>query len=82
MDLQAALPTLLPKAIAWAEEQARQVASSGRELNELEREVARGAGVAQPERIRVALVDTLPLPEDPDLRDATALEYGTRDYSE
>jgi len=47
------------------------VASSGRELNELEREVARGAGVAQPERIRVALVDTLTLAEDPDLRAAT-----------
>ncbi len=75
MDLQAALTTLLPKVIAWAEEQAWQVASSGRELNELEREVARGAGVAQPERIRVALVDTLPLPEDPDLR-AAALQAG------
>ncbi len=47
------------------------MASSGRELNELEREVARGAGVVQPERIRVALVDTLPLAEDPDLRAAT-----------
>lgn len=75
MDLQAALPLLLPKAIAWAEEQARQVASSGRSLTERERELARGVGVAQPERIRVVLVDILPLPEDPALR-AAALQAG------
>ncbi len=75
MDLQADLPNLLPKAIAWAEEQARQVASSGRALTEQERELAREVGVAQPESIRVALVDTLPLPEDPALR-AAALQAG------
>lgn len=75
MDLQAALPLLLPKAIAWAEEQARQAASSGRALTDREQEVARGVGVAQPGRIRVALVDTLPLPEDPVLR-AAALQAG------
>jgi hypothetical protein len=75
MDLQAALPLLLPKAIAWAEEQARQVASSGRALTDREQEIARGVGVAQPGRIRVALVDTLPLPEDPVLR-AAALQAG------
>ncbi len=73
MDLQRALPLLLPKAIAWAEEQARQAASSGRALTEREREVARAVGVAQPERIRVALVDALPLPEEPALR-AAALQ--------
>ena len=75
MNLQDALPRLLPKAIAWAEEQARLVASSGRALTHREQEVARGVGVAQPERIRVALVDALPLPEDPVLR-AAALEAG------
>lgn len=37
--------------------------------------MARGVGVAQPERIRVALVDALPLPEDPVLR-AAALQAG------
>ena len=75
MDLQAALPVLLPKAITWVEEQAQQVATSGRVLTEHERQLARGVGVAHPERIRVALVDTLPLPEDPALRTA-ALQTG------
>lgn len=75
MDLQAAFPLLLPKAIAWAEDQALRGASSGRELDERELEVARGAGVARPERIRVALVDALPIPMDPALR-AAALQTG------
>ena len=75
MDLQAVLPLLLPKAIAWAEEEAQRVTSSGRVLTERERELARGVGVAKPEKIRVDLVDTLPLPEDPVLR-AAALQAG------
>lgn len=75
VDLQADLPLLLPKAIAWAEEQARHVAGSGRALTERERELAREVGVGQPDRIRVALVDTLPLPQDPVLR-AAALQAG------
>lgn len=73
MDLEAALPLLLPKAIAWAEDQAARVASSGRTLTERELELSRGVGVARPERIRVAIVDALPMPEDPTLR-AAALQ--------
>jgi hypothetical protein len=72
VDLQAVLPFLLPKAIAWAEDQARRVATSGSALTEVEREVARSVGVAEPERIRVALVDALPTPEDPALAAAAA----------
>ena len=75
MDLRTALPLLLPDAVAWAEEQANQAAVSGRSLNECEREIARSVGVRDPERIRVVLVDALPLPEKPALR-AVALETG------
>ncbi|MFQ5962449.1 MAG: hypothetical protein ACE5MG_13750 [Candidatus Methylomirabilales bacterium] len=75
MDLQAALPLLLPKAIAWAEGQAAEVARSGRAVDERELELARGVGVAQPEWIRIALVDGLPMPEDPALQ-AAALQTG------
>ena len=75
MDLQAVLPLLLPKAIAWAEEEAQWVSSSGRVLTERERDFARGVGVAKPEKIRVALIDTLPLPKDPVLC-AAALQTG------
>ncbi len=75
MDLQAALPLLLPRVIVWAETQARQVATLGIVLAQREQELAREVGVAEPERIRLYLIDTLPSPEDPDLR-AAALQTG------
>ena len=61
--------------MAWAEDQANQVAHSGRPLNEGEREIARSVGVRAPDRIRVLLVDALPLPENTALREA-ALQTG------
>ncbi len=75
MDLQAALPLLMPKAIAWAGDEAERVARSGRALDERELKLAREVGVTQPDRIRVALVDALPMPEDPALR-AAAVQTG------
>lgn len=75
MDLLAALPHLLPGAIAWAEEQAQLAASSGRTLSDRERAIARDAGVAQPDRVRVVVVDALPLPDEPTLR-AAAVQTG------
>ena len=75
MDLQASLPFLLPKAIAWAERESQRIANSGRALTDRERELAREVGVAKPEQIRIALVGALPLPDDPVLR-AAALQTG------
>ncbi len=75
MDLQTSLPFLLPKAIAWAERESQRIAHSGRALTEREQELAREVGVAKPEQIRIALVDALPLPDDPELR-AAALQTG------
>jgi hypothetical protein len=75
VDLKAVLPQLLPKAIAWAEAQAAQIASSGRSLDEGEMQLAQSVGVARPECVRVALVDALPLPDDPELA-AAALQVG------
>ncbi len=72
MDLRAALPELLPKAISWAEAEATRGAGAGRELTERERDFARKVGVAHPERIRVITVEALPMPTDPPLRSAAA----------
>jgi len=72
VDLLAALPELLPKAIAWAESQAVAGASAGRELTARESDLARKVGVAHPEQIRVIAVDALPMPTDPPLRAAAA----------
>ncbi len=75
VDLRSALPYLLPKAIAWAEARSQEAAASGRALTEREIAIARAVGVQQPERIRVAVVDSFPLPEDLTLRDA-AIQTG------
>jgi hypothetical protein len=78
MDLKAALPQLLPKAITWAEAEAIRGAGVGRELTECEWDVARNIGVTHPEQVRVVTVDALPMPTDPPLR-AAAAETGFLD---
>lgn len=75
IDLRTALPILLPSAIKWAEARANEVAQSGNCLNENEIGIARAVGVKQPEHIRIALVNSLPLPDDLQLR-AAALQTG------
>jgi len=62
-------------AIAWANFQSEHVALLGQPLSPQLTEVARRVGVRQPQRIRVKLVDELPLPEEPLLRQA-AIQTG------
>jgi hypothetical protein len=67
-DLRAALPYLLPKAIAWAEERGAEILRTGVPLDKEGLVIAKRVGVAQPEKVRIAFVDDLlPLPTDPDL---------------
>ena len=73
MNLATELPRLLPKAIAWAEVEATAAAESGRSLDASEVRLAQSVGVSQPERVRVAVVHSLPTPEDADLRAAALL---------
>jgi hypothetical protein len=75
IDLRARLPDLLPRATAWAGTSSREAGASGRSLEKKEIAVARAVGVRVPELIRVATVETLPLPEDPELR-AAAIQTG------
>jgi hypothetical protein len=75
IDLSAALPRLLPKAIAWAEEQQADILVSGSPLSAEQLAIARDVGVARPESIRIKLVDRLPLPADRELA-AAALQTG------
>lgn len=69
-DLQAALPVLVPKAIAWAEAQYSSIAQAGQPLNEAQLAIASSVGVLHPELIRIVEVSHVPIPEDPDLRHA------------
>lgn len=69
-DLEAELPALIPKAIAWAEEQALFIEQAGEPLDEKFASIALEAGVKHPERIRIFGVAQLPLPGDPELKQA------------
>ena len=75
LDLASALPTLLPRAVAWAQAESNAVIAGGIPLRPAGLEIARRVGVLQPERIRVGVVQQLPLPADPALREA-ALQTG------
>jgi hypothetical protein len=75
MDLLAVLPQLLPGAIAWAEVQATHVSAVGFSLSEGGIAIARRVGVRYPEQIRIKLVEQLPMPGEPMLKQA-AIETG------
>lgn len=75
MDLQALLPRLLPRAIAWAETVAADVAARGVPLTTSEAADAATVGVCATEKVRVLIVPRLPLPDDVELRVA-ALQTG------
>ena len=70
MDLKAALPMLLPRAVEWAKVVADAVQQNGVTLNASGLELARAVGVSQPERIRLAIVPEMPVPSDPELQQA------------
>jgi len=68
IDLAAVLPSILSPAIAWAEAQSKLVLATGVPLKPHHIADARSVGVSAPENIRVAIVPSLPLPDDPTLR--------------
>ncbi len=70
IDLSAELPRLLPMAIAWGEERERQILAAGAALSKRMQAVATRVGVLHPDKIRIELVDRLPGPADPALREA------------
>jgi len=76
MNLQKELPLLLPKAIAWAQQQSDLILRHGVPLDEQGMALAKHVGVAKPELVRIQYVAAVPQPEDPMLRAvADALEF-------
>ena len=67
-DLADQLPVLLPRILAWANAQADSILHQGDPLNAAGLTLASRVGVAQPERIRILTVTTVPAPEDPELQ--------------
>ena len=74
-DLTAAFPSLLPRAIAWAEQVSRDAFPGGITLAEHGLALAGSVGVRNPKRVRVTALETMPLPNDPELK-AAALQVG------
>lgn len=74
-DFKAALQNVTPKAIAWAKAQSELIMVYGVPLSVQGIAEARTVGVISPERVRIAFVPSLPLPEDEDLR-TIALDAG------
>lgn len=74
-SLKEVLPSLLPATIDWAETQSAEILRSGEKLSASERQLALRVGVKDPDRIRLALVDQVPFPADPQLAEA-ALALG------
>ena len=68
MPLSDQLPTLLPRILAWANAQAAHIVLDGDPPNAAGLTLASRVGVAQPERIRILSVPTVPAPEDPELQ--------------
>jgi hypothetical protein len=72
MDINALLPVLLPRAIAWCERVSAEAVARGSPLKATAAADARAVGVEQPEKIRVIVVDRIPTPDDPLLATAAA----------
>jgi hypothetical protein len=69
-ELATLLPRILPKAIAWAEARSADIMADGVPLTDFERRLAHLSGVYRPELVRVSEVARIPVPDDPELRDA------------
>jgi len=63
--------TLLPLACEWAKQQEEFILSHGNPLSSRHRADACLAGVQDCDRVRVLVVDRIPLPEDPELAEAS-----------
>lgn len=68
--LAAQLPVLVPRVVEWAQAESARALEAGTPLTEPMRQVAARVGVREPGRIRVLVVDEIPLPDEPALRAA------------
>jgi hypothetical protein len=62
MGIRALLPLFTPLVDTWAAWQRARVLRRGQPLSPAQRRIAAAVGVAEPERIRMQLVDRVPIP--------------------
>ena len=73
--LAAQLSVMAPRVVAWAEKLSAEGRAHGIALTPEQQRIARESGVREPGRIRIRVVDRIPLPDDAELR-AAALQVG------
>lgn len=66
---------LLPRVLEWYTRVETELLPQGRLLSETEMKIARQLGVIRPERVRIIVLETFPMPEDRVLR-AETKRYG------
>src|SRR6266446_9086103 len=64
---------LLPLTCAWAEGQERIILRDGVPLTAAQIEDAKRIGISHPERVRLRVVDEIPLPDNPTLKTAAEM---------
>lgn len=69
-QLSAQMPLIAERTIAWANGQEASALKSGAALTHEQVALARAVGVKHPERVRIVVVDEIPLPNEPLLRAA------------
>lgn len=78
-ELQEQLNAFAPPAIKWLNQVASEMATHARRLSSQEQALAKEVGVKDPTRVRIALVEEMPLPHDEPLRSmALKLGYGNQ----
>lgn len=79
--IKAKVDHFFPRVLAWYEAVNAEFLPKGRPLIAPELDLARKMGVSNPERVRVAIVETFPMPSDPELL-AEAKGYGMGSWLE
>ena len=69
-ELALQVPILAPRVVSWAQEEEANALAHGRPLTPRMRALARSVGVSDPARVRVVVVDHVPLPDEPMLKAA------------
>ncbi len=70
MELLYQLQSLLPLAIKWAEHHSESIQENGFCLTTEQIEIAKKVGVKYPQKVKLQEVDSIPFPEDEQLRKA------------
>ena len=74
-SVQTKIDRLFPRALAWYERVEAELLQQGRKLRSEEVNAARKLGVLDPDRVRIVVLETFPMPEDDELR-GQAERYG------